>query len=166
MKVFFISICILFSFVSGAQLSIETEGNLDFEGSVNNVNEAGLDYSFDGVYNTKTIYLSVIELDELNKKGNPNNKWRVFVYLNETANSELTIEIERTGNGYKPNANGTPNIHDGTNFFPVEQTQSYFIRGKGDIVYIPVSVRINGASVLLGASEFESNLVFTVYEDW
>ena len=167
MKIFLFAIpMFLILSLQAQQLKIEIEGSLNLDQTTFFVDEAGEDFSSSLSENESTVYLAITDEDFLNKKSNPNNKWQVFVYLNGDQSSNLEIEIKRTGNGYKPEANGTPNIHDGENYMTVSNTSTYFFRGKGDIVYIPVQVRIKGGSVSMGAVDYQANLFFRVEDDW
>jgi hypothetical protein len=41
----------------------------------------------------------------------------------------------------------------------------YFFRGRGEIGDIPVNFRITGMSVVNGAQDFETKVIFTIYDD-
>ena len=76
------------------------------------------------------------------------------------------LEAARTGSGYNPDNNGNPNISDGESFQTITNNPTYFFRGKDQIAYIPFNLRLSGVSVTMGAQNYETNVVLTVYDDW
>lgn len=147
-------------------LMVQTEGEADFGHSLTPISEAGLDFP-SSLEAESSVYVSVIYDNLLDKKNNPNDKWRVHLHkIDMEWNQELSLEARRTGSGYKPDNPGNPNIRDGDNFQPVSNIPAYFFRGRGEIVQIPVALQLRGFSVTMGASDFETSLVFTVYDDW
>ncbi len=79
---------------------------------------------------------------------------------------QINLEVRRTGTGTRINNPGNPNIRDGENFQQVSNIPVYFFRGMGEIIQIPLSLKISGFSVTMGAHDFETGFVFTVYDDW
>lgn len=147
-------------------LMIQTEGDANFSHNLTPISEAGLDYP-SSLEAESSILISVIYNNLLDKKNNPNDKWRVHLHkIDMEWNPELSLEARRTGRGFKPNNPGNPNISDGDNFQPVTNIPAYFFRGRGEIVQIPVSLQLRGFSVTMGARDFETSLIFTVYDDW
>ena len=165
----FLFLIVLFVFGVNAhaqELKVAVEGSMNTENLNYSIQEAGEDFSGETT-GESVFYLTIEDLEFWNKNQNNELKWRVFVqHSNENWNEDLKLQIKRTGKGVKKNGNGTPNIHDGDNYQEVTISPSYFIRGKNEVSLIPLSVIIEGFSLSMGASEFESDLIFTVYEGW
>lgn len=152
--------------VNGQQLTVQIEQDVQFSEFLQPISEAGTDYSASPQAQA-SVHVSVIMADELNRGNNKNQKWRVFVHkLDMEWNSVLLLEGRRTGSGMGLNNPGNPNIRDGENFQPVTNNPVYFFRGMGEIVQIPLALKLSGFSVTMGARDFETSLVFTVYDDW
>jgi hypothetical protein len=152
--------------LSGQQLVVQMEGDVYFNENLPAISEAGTDYSV-SLETQSTVNISVLYDDQLNKKNNPNEKWRVFLHKQDMEwNNNLVLEARRTGRGSRFNHPGNPNINDGENFQQVTNNPVYFFRGRGEIVQIPLALRLNGFSVTMGAGDFETSIVFTVYDEW
>lgn len=153
-------------FSKSQQLKVELEGNAVFDNSSFIIDEAGEDFS-SGIETEASFYVSVLYTDDFNKKKNPNKKWNIRVFKSDLNwNNNLKLEAKRTGNGNRVGNPGNPNIHDGENYQDISNTSTYFFRGMKEIVYIPISLRLSGLSVAMGAETFETSIVFTVYDDW
>ncbi|RIH64043.1 hypothetical protein D1164_17075 [Mariniphaga sediminis] len=153
--------------VAGQQLKVEIEGDANFSNSLIPVREAGEDYS-STIEHESSLYISVLYVNYFDYWFNPNKKWSVYVHKSDIEwNSDFTIKARRTGNGSRVNwfAPGV-NIHDGTNYQEISNNPVYFFRGRHGIAYIPLSFQLSGFSVTMGAKDFETSLVFTVYDDW
>ncbi|HZH72090.1 MAG TPA: hypothetical protein VFD91_06340 [Mariniphaga sp.] len=147
----------------GQKHSIFVDGDINFDNSYLSITEAGMDYTTTNP-SEGTLQLSV--LYTLKPENNPNYNWRVSVHVqNLEWNESLKIKIRRTGSGRNKNNSGNPKIYDGLVYQPVSNTPIPFFKGKGEIIEIPVSVTISGYSVIMGAGESESSLIFTVYDD-
>ncbi len=161
-------VCIAFSpfIVNGQQLSVQIEGDVYFDENLLNIYEAGNNYP-SSLEAQSSAQVSVLYEDQLNRMKNPNEKWRVFIHKQDMEwNDGLVMEARRTGRGYRYNRPGSPNINDGENFQHVTNIPVYFFRGMGEIVQIPLALKLSGFSVTMGARDFETSLVFTVYDDW
>lgn len=158
---------VLSTAVTGQQLKIELEGNAAFDNSNFSIKEAGEDFS-STIESEASFFISVLYTDDnINRKKNPNTKWNIKVYKSDlTWNNDLKLEARRTGRGQKVGRPGNPNIHDGDNNQIITNTSTYFFRGMGEIAYIPVTFNLSGFSLSMGASNFETRVVFTVYDDW
>jgi hypothetical protein len=168
MKKFILPILILFvaTFVSGQQLKIELEENASFDNSNFSVNEAGEDF-LSAIESETSFFISVLYTDNLNERKNPNTKWNIKVFKSDlTWDNNLKLEARRTGRGQSVGHPGQPNIQDGENNQPITNTSSYFFRGMGEIAYIPVNFKLSGFSLTMGASTYETRVVFTVYDEW
>ena len=153
-------------FSKGQQLKVELEGNAFFDNSNFTIGEAGEDFS-SGIETESSVFISVLYTDDFNKKKNPNTKWNIKIFKSDMNwDNKLKLETRRTGRGDRQGNSGNPNIHDGENYQEVSNTSTYFFRGKSEIVYIPISLRLSGLSIAMGAETFETNVVFTVYDDW
>ncbi|HKL33800.1 MAG TPA: hypothetical protein VJ919_14770 [Tangfeifania sp.] len=152
---------------TGQQLKIELEGNATFGNSNFSVGEAGEDFPAN-IENETSFFISVLYTDDnLNRKKNPNTKWNIKVYKSDlTWNNDLKLEARRTGRGQRIGNPGNPNVHDGDNYQFVTNTSTYFFRGMGEVAYIPVTFNLSGFSLTMGASTYETRVVFTVYDDW
>lgn len=148
------------------QLKIELEGEAIFDNSGLLISEAGEDFpSF--LESDVPLHLSVKYIDSWNKMNNPDNRWNIQVSRSDIIwHPDLIMEVRRSGNGYVPDSNRNPNIHDGDIFQAVTNTTGYFFRGKGEVVYIPLELQLKGLSVIMGAGTFETSIIFTVYDEW
>lgn len=166
-KLFYFTLLICIPFLTeGQELTVQVDGDADFTHNLAPISEAGLDYP-STIQAESSVYVSVISNNLLDKKNNPNDKWRIHIHkLDMEWNQELALEARRTGQGFKPDNPGNPKIHDGDNFQPITNIPVYFFRGRGEIVQIPVALQLRGFSVTMGARDFETSLVFTVYDDW
>ena len=164
---------IIFSFfmvlsflLSGQPLIIELEGNVFFDSSGFSIREAGEDFP-SAIETESSFFISVLYSDSWDRRGNPNKKWNIRIYRSDLNwNPELVLEAKRTGEGFVPGSNRNPNIKDGENYQPVTQTPVYFFRGMREIAAIPVMLKLSGFSITMGAVTHETNIVFTVYDDW
>lgn len=162
-----IIICLAFSpfLVKGQQLTVQIEGDVYFNENLLTINEAGNNYP-SALEAQSSVQVSVLYEDQLNKKKNPNEPWRVFVHKqNMEWNENLSLAARRTGSGSRLGNPGNPNIHDGDNFQQITNNPTYFFRGRGEIVQIPLAMELSGFSLTMGARDFETRLVFTVYDD-
>ncbi|WP_346856418.1 hypothetical protein [uncultured Draconibacterium sp.] len=167
MKSFLLTLAILISFLvaSSQQLKLEISGNVNFDNSLFTINEAGLD--FPSVLETQSsIYLTVYQDDYFTKKNNPNSKWRIAIFKQDNWSDDLKMEVKRSGSGNNLGNNGHPNIHGGENYQVVRNTEDQFIEGKGEIGDIPVSLKLSGFSITMGAGSHNTKILFTVYEGW
>ncbi len=159
---FFLPVSVVWS----QTLAVTVEGNATFGNTLFAVNEAGEDFQ-GSVVTESPLNVSVLSGDYWDKKNNRNNKWRIFIYKTDlTWNPGLILEAARTGAGYNPDNNGSPNISDGESFQTITNNPTYFFLGKDQIAYIPVNLRLSGISVTMGAKNYETNVVLTVYDDW
>lgn len=166
-KLFFWVIIILIAFPSkGQQLKIELEGNVAFDNSNFMIDEAGEDFP-SGIETESSFYISVLYTDNFNNKKNPNTKWNIKVFKSDLSwNNDLKLEARRTGRGQNVGHPGNPNIHDGDNNMSITNTPTYFFKGMGEIAHIPVSFNLSGFSLTMGASTYETRVIFTVYDEW
>lgn len=166
-KLFFLAIILQVAFLSkGQQLKVELEGSAVFNNSNFTIGEAGEDFP-SGIETESSFFISVLYTDNLNKKKNPNTKWNIKVFKSDLNwDNKLKLEMKRTGRGDRLGNSGNPNIHDGENYQEISNTSTYFFRGMHEVVYIPVTLRLSGLSVAMGAETFETRVVFTVYDEW
>ncbi|KJF44501.1 hypothetical protein [Draconibacterium sediminis] len=95
-----------------------------------------------------------------------NEKWRIYVHkTNVEWADEIRLEVRRQGDGDKLNKKSGGNVHDGSTFAEIKDNPTYFFRGMGLISNIPLDFRINDISLSLGANNFETDVVFTIYDD-
>ena len=152
---------------AGQQLKIELEGSATFDNSAFSVNEAGEDFP-PAIENETSFFISVLYTDDnLNRKKNPNTKWNIKIFKTDLNwHNDLRLEARRTGNGQRIGNQGNPNIQDGESNQLINNTSTYFFQGKGEIVHIPVNFSLSGFSLIMGASTYETRIVFTVYDEW
>lgn len=161
-------ILIILSFSTGVfcqPISIEIENNARFENPNYMINEAGLD--FPSIESESTVQISVTFSNYWDKKDNPNGKWRINVHKSDIQwNQDILLQIKRTGDGYKAKNDKNGNIKDGDDYQIITDAPSYFFQGKDEITYIPLLLKVDGLSVTMGALDFETNIILTVYDDW
>ena len=163
--------CTIFLFsitflLSSQNIKVEVEGDATFNNSLFSVSEAGEDFP-SSIESETSVFISVINGNLMDKFINQNNKWRIFVQKTDVQwDTDLILEAKRTGKGYKPNRNGRPNIHNGDNFQVITNNPTYFFNGKSEVAFIPINLKLNGFSIVMGAKDFETNVVFTVYDNW
>jgi len=152
---------------AGQQLKIELEGSATFDNSAFSVNEAGEDFP-PAIENETSFFISVLYTDDnLNRKKNPNTKWNIKIFKTDLNwHNDLRLETRRTGNGQRIGNQGNTNIQDGESNQLINNTSTYFFQGKGEIVHIPVNFSLSGFSLTMGASTYETRVVFTVYDEW
>lgn len=156
---------LLLNFAWGQELKVTIEGNTTFDNSQYSIREAGEDFS-SSIESESYVYISVLYSNYWDKKNNPNKKWRIYIHKSNLSwDTNLTVDAKRIGKGHNLKNKGNPNIYDGDNYQTATNTPTYFFGGKGEITYIPVNLKIDGISVVMGAKEFETNMVFTVYDD-
>ncbi len=164
--ILFKMLILLLPFIAqGQQLVVQIDSEINFDSSSLIISEAGEDFTA-SVESYAPVYVSVLSDNQLDKKINPGHSWRIFIHMQEIDwNDDLRLEVKRTGTGSKPDSNGKPQISNGENYQLIQSTPGYFFNGKGEIAQIPLGFRISGFSVTMGAKNFESSLIFTVYDD-
>lgn len=151
---------------SAQQLKIELDGDAVFNSSGLLITEAGNDFP-SSLKSDVPVLLSVKYTDSWQKMNNPNNKWNIQINkVDINWHPDIILEVRRSGNGYVPDSNSNPNIHDGDIFQNVTNTPGYFFRGRGEIIYVPLDIQLRGLSVSMGAQTFETKIIFTVYDEW
>lgn len=152
--------------ISAQELTVEIEGSVTFEISAFSITEAGEDYSSEFL-SESSLFLSIYQTDELNRSSNSNYKWSAKVYRSDINwDPNLNLQLKRDGNGFSDKNRGNTNLHDGETYQAISLTESHFVRGRGEIRTIPVSFKLDGVSLLMGAQQFETSVVFTIYDDW
>ena len=156
---------LLINIAWGQELKVTIEGNATFDNSQYSIREAGEDFP-SSIESESSVYISVLYGNYWDKKNNPNKKWRIHIHKSDLSwDANLMVEAKRTGKGYNSKKKGNPKIYDGDNYQTATNIPTYFFGGKDEITYIPVNFKIGGVSVIMGAKEFETNMVFTVYDD-
>lgn len=164
--IYFIALISLSFSGTGQQLSVQIEGDVYINNNILSVTEAGEDLP-SSLEAQSFVHVSLLYEDQLNKNKNPNEKWRVFIHKQDIQwDEDLHLETRRTGTGSKLDNAGSPNIQDGQNFQHINNNPVYFFRGMGEIVQIPLAMKLNGFSLTMGSRDFETALVFTVYDEW
>ena len=164
--IWFLAFLFTYLFSSGQAMIVQLNGGINFDNSQLSITEAGLDFP-SSIVSEPTVTLSVLFNDQSGGKTNPNQKWQIFINKSDLVwNSGLTVEAIRTGPGQVVDSHGTTTIVDGDNYQQITNVPAYFFKGRSEIAYIPLQFRVNGLSVVLGASSFETSIVLTVYDDW
>lgn len=147
------------------QMEVEVSGNITFSNANYSISEAGEDYQA-SIENQSSLYISVVYSSYWDKKYNPNKKWSVSVNKTDVLwDSRLTLNIKRTSGG-SSSWGKKANIHDGTRLRPISDIPMFFFRGKNEVYDIPLTFKVTGASVTMGAKQFETNVMFTISDDW
>lgn len=151
-------------FANSQTMAIQVSGNVTFNNSLYSITEAGNDFP-SSVVNESSVFVSI-------QPGNwwdyfrQNKKWRINIQKSDlTWNSNLKLEAIRTGDGSRVWGRGGTNINDGTSYQTITNTSNYFFKGKDEIAYIPINFRLSGVSVTMGAQNFETNVLLTIYDD-
>jgi hypothetical protein len=150
----------------GQGLKVSVEGDANFSGTTYTISEAGENFSA-SIASESSVYVSVESDDYWDKKNNRNKKWQIFIHKSDlTWDNNIDLEVKRTGKGNNVGNKGNPNIHDGEDFLKISNTSTYFFRGKNEVAFIPIEIKLSGVSLSMGAKDFETNIVLTVYDDW
>lgn len=162
---------LLLSFFCGRtqSLRVDITGNASFDNSAYSVTEAGEDFP-SSIESETSLYMSVLyNTSWWGYVFYPDKQWRIFVHKSDINwDSDLTLSAQRTGTGSIVNSWWAQPlfIRDGTNYQNITNNPVYFFRGRHGITNIPVEFRLSGASLTMGARQFETSIVFTVYDDW
>ena len=147
-------------------MEISVSGNAIFDNSLYTVSEAGEDFA-ENIVSESNVEISVVQSSDSDKNNNNNQKWSINVYKTDIDwDSNISLQIKRSGDGKKTKGNGNTNIHDGENYRDVTDVSTYFFQGKAEIINIPIDIQLSGISLIMGARDFETNIVFTVYDSW
>lgn len=160
----FFIICIV---SQGQDLHVSITGTATFDNANFSIGEAGEDFP-SSIESGSTIFVSVVSNNFWDRRDNPNKKWKIYIHkTNFSWNRKLKLKIKRTGKGVKKSNKGNenPNIHGGNSFQRVTNNPTYFIEGKGQILQIPLNIKLSGSSIIMGAKNYETNIVLTVYDD-
>lgn len=150
----------------GQQFKISVDGSVTFDNSMFIVTEAGEDFPA-SVESAASVFVSIIANDNLNKKVNPNAGWAVTIQKADVNwDNNLNIEARRTGDGNNIGNQGKVKINGGQNYQTITDVGIAFFDGQNEMENIPLSLRISGASVTMGAKQFETNIILTVSDSW
>lgn len=151
----------------GQNIDLSVTGNLNFDNSTYSISEAGEDFA-SSLSPESSAYISINYIDFLDLIFGSDIKWRIFVSKSDILwHQNLTLEIKRNGKGNKASWLGpSPTINHGTGYQTITNNPVYFFRGRYGSTDIPLGFRINGASLSMGASQFETTITFTIYDDW
>ncbi len=181
LKYLFLIIVLLFTDIAAAQLVVQVENDPYFSPSLISVSEAGDDF-VSLIENTNDSYLSVTT-DNIFNKAQKKYPWYITVYKSDINwDNNLTLEIRRSsdgnnwnngngnngnGNGNNGNGNGNSNngkLYDGTSYREVTNLPAYFFGGGRETMNIQISFRLNNVSVLIPADDYETTILYTIYE--
>lgn len=150
----------------GQQLSLSVQGDVNFGSATYSVSEAGNDFAATMESNSAS-FLSVSYVNWWDRWRSTEVLWRVHVSKSEIEWSpDLNIEIKRAGAGTRDSWWGpSPELTHGDNYQPISNNPSYFFKGRYGANNIPLNFRLSGASLTMGAKQFSTRVVFTVYDD-
>ncbi|MDX8338300.1 hypothetical protein SLH46_03825 [Draconibacterium sp. IB214405] len=143
-------------------LQISLTGMVTFNETQLVISEAGED--IEGTITSNSgVQLSIESNNYWDMK---NEKWRIYVHKSNVEwNDGIKLEVKREGNGENTDNKGGTNIHDGTSYAEISDTPNYFFRGMGLIANIPLAFQLKDLSLTMGANDFETDVVFTIYDD-
>lgn len=145
----------------GAQdFFIITNGIVSFNETQLEVGEAGNDISAN--LRSNAVYLSV----NSNYYWNMNNeRWRIYIHKSDINwDDQIQLTVKRTGKGQKY-WGGKPYIQGGNSNVRINDNPTYFFNGKDKVLNIPVKFRVKKLSLTMGAEDFETDIVFTIYDN-
>lgn len=156
---------IAFYFAQAQDMGVSLDGMVVFDEESITINDAGSDFAVT-VESESSLYIAINFGNFWDKSFNPNSPWRIEVQKSDyNWNNNLVLETVRAGNGINSNnRNKPPKINDGTNYQTVNNLSGYFFSGRGEIEDIPINFRISGMSVVNGAQDFETKIIFTIYD--
>lgn len=154
---------ILFPFLGNAQMfQLTLTGVATFNESRLMVDEAGEDIGRN-IRSNSSVYLSVNSYYFWEMK---NRKWQIYVQKRDVEwNNAISLELRRKGKGRKAFGNGKPSVQDGYSYFKLTNNPTYFFSGRGLVLDIPLNLRLKNLSLTMGANDFETDVVFTIYDD-
>ncbi|MCK3685529.1 hypothetical protein [Maribellus sp. YY47] len=148
--------------VNAQPMTVTVDGEVSFDGANFTISEAGEDFAAT-LESESSVFVSVNSDDNWDKKNNPNQKWKIEVVKEDLVwNDIVQLEIVRTGQGYGDKNN---QISGGSSYQVVNNTSTFFFSGRGLVTDIPVQLRLSGLSVTLGAQDFETNVLLTIYDN-
>lgn len=163
-----LALILLISPVSeGQEIKLTVNGQARFHNNDFTINDAGEDFN-SNITSTSNLFLTVWSENFWDKGNNPNPGWRIEVNKTDIDwIDEIELQIKRTGNGRNVGKKyaGQSTIQGGDNFQTVTNSPLNFLNGTGQIGFIPIQFRLSGVSVVHGARDFETNIVFTIYDD-
>lgn len=153
----------------GQDLRVEVSGNASFNNSQYVITEAGEDFPT-SIESETSLYVSVrYNTNFWGYLFYPDKKWRIFIHKSDLNwDSDLILSAKRTGTGSIINNWWAQPLYitGGSNFQNINNTPDFFFRGRHGIVNIPINFKLTGASLTMGAETFETNIIFTVYDEW
>lgn len=154
------------NYIWGQDLSIEVSGDANFENAQYVVTEAGEDFP-SSITSSSSIYLSLNYRSLWDGIFGRDIPWQIFIHKSDLGwNNNLDLQIQRDGNGSRASLLGpNPIVTSGTNYQSVTNNPTFFFRGRYGVRNIPLILKLSGASLTMGARQFETSLVFTVYDD-
>lgn len=157
----------LSAFSFAQNINVTVTGNVNFSNSGYSITEAGNDFPTLSA-SSSAAYISINYTNTLDLIFGADVKWRIFISKSDNFwHQNLNLEIKRTGNGSKASWFGpSPTINHGTTFQTITNNPVYFFRGRYGISNIPLAFQLSGASLSMGANEFDTTIVFTIYDDW
>lgn len=151
--------------ISAQNLQVDVTGDAIFDSSNFSVSEAGEDYSSSSNME-KSIFLTIRLSDSWSGKSNPKVSWTVSIHKSDLIwDTNLTLTTKRNGDGENLNSKGKVKIYDGTSYQSISNNPIYFFSGESEVANIPLKLKLNGLSIVMGARDFETNIMLTVYDD-
>ncbi len=160
-------IVILFAFIfflktgNAQEFKVSANGMVSFSVAELVVGEAGNDIN--ATLSSNTIYLSIGSDYFWDMK---NERWSIYVNKSDIDwDDDIELNIKRTGSGAYTQRKGNPYVKNGKNFQKITNNPSYFFNGKDKISNIPLEFQLKNMSLTMGAHDFETDVIFTIYDD-
>ena len=161
-KFSFLWLFLLLTISVNGQVTISVGGNTNFPNNSIVVSEAGLDYP-GSLTSTQGPTVNISHQSNMARRDGQFN-WRVMVNKSDFLWSPLLeLTIRRTGDGQEGSRFNNW-ISGGTNFVTVSNMPVIFFEGGAVRRNVPLEFRINNISVLVPADNFETTVIFTIYE--
>lgn len=147
--------------VGAQEFYVTASGIVSFNETQLIVGEAGDDISAN--LRSNAVYLSVNSNYFWNMK---NERWKIYVHKSDINwDDDINFTVKRTGNGKKYSGKGKTNLQGGKSDFKINDNPTYFYKGKDRVLNIPMKFRIRKLSLTMGAGDYETDVVFTIYDD-
>ncbi|MFK7933369.1 MAG: hypothetical protein AB8G22_07655 [Saprospiraceae bacterium] len=161
---FFLFIGLVCASTLPAQINIESVGQWDAEVSQDAVLDAGLDFVAFFESMPDQAFFNIFVDDDDN--GRKNFKFRVDVHREDIDwHPNLLLYLRRTGNGrWRGTGQANGLLKNGTDYQLLTTSPTYFLNGLKNRYDVPIQFRMEGASVLLPAKTYSTNVVYTVTE--
>lgn len=168
MKKIIITFCLVLSVaaLTAQVLNVSVSGRANFNSSLYTINDAGEDFP-SSVSDESSVSISLSYIGFWDGIFGADVKWRVLVSKSDMNwPTNLLLTIARNGDGVKDAIWGSrPLIYNGLAYQTISNNPTYFFSGRYGIRDIPLKLKLSGASLTMGAKQFDTSIMFTVYEE-